>query len=190
MLGFHPQFTIDCNWDNLMVLAQSVAETFIRNGEFQKNLMYEQGASQVSSLPGGGWISKSGPSQDFFVLGGIPELEEIGSRFQKKFPSLTFTPATIGCTSGNVPVHRDHRKNGLTSLIYPLHDNPSLGRVFDPLGKQDFYYLCQKYQMIAIDISQQHTVYVHEPRTWFTIHCHESIDQVFQTFNNQAPIVL
>lgn len=190
LLGFYPQITIDHDWTSLLKTVNHVAEHWVRSGKLQEHLLYQQAASQVASLPGGGWISKSGPSEDFFVFGGVDATESIGRRFQERFPSLTFTPATMGCTSGHVPIHRDHSKNGQTSLVYPLHDNPSLGRVFDPAGQKDFYYLCQKDQMVAINITERHTVYVHEPRIWFTIHCQESPEQVKQVFDSAGPIVL
>ena len=154
-------------------------------------MLFQQGVSLVASLPEEGWIAKlSDPNESFFVFGGLKETEELGKLFQSRFPLLSFTPASIGCTFSNIPMHRDHIKNGLTSLVYPIHDNPSLGRVGDPQGHKDFYYLCQKDQMVAINISEEHMVYVHEPRTWFTIHCHEPIEMVKQVFDASGPIVL
>lgn len=190
MLGFYPEIKLSHNWQNLVTVVRSIADEFIHSGKFMDHLLYQQGASQVASLPNGGWTSKSAHSQDFFVYGGVEELESIGKLFKSRFPLLSFTPPTIGYSSSNVPLHRDHIKNGLTSLIYPIHDNPSLGRVIDPKGQKDFYYLCQKDQMIAINIAEEHMVYVHETRTWFTIHCHEPIEMVKQVFDAAGSIVL
>lgn len=188
LLGFHPQITIVNDWQPLIRLVSDIADQWVKSGRFLEHLIYQEGASQVATLPEGGWISKSAPSENFFVFGGIDATETIGERWKKRFPSLSFTPSSMGFSEGHVPIHRDSPKNGKTSLIYPLFDNPSLGRVFDPVGVKDFYYLCQKEKMTAINITEPHTVYVHEPRIWYTIHCHEPIEEVKKVFD-QAGVV-
>ena len=188
LLGFYPNIHINHDWTQLVDLAQHTAENFVHNQVFQDHLLYSQGASQVAGLPGGGWISKSAPSQDFFVIGGLPETQDLEQRLKSVLPMLTWTPATIGYTSGHVPEHQDHPKNGRTSLVYPIKDNPSLGAVTDPESGQEFYYLHQKDRPIMINIQTPHRVYVHAPRIWFTLHCHESIDEVKQIFDHLGPV--
>lgn len=190
LLGFHPQITIVNDWQPLIEMVSDIADRWVTSGRFLEHLIYHEGASQVATLPEGGWISKSGPSDDFFVFGGIDAIDAIGERWKKSFASLSFTPSSMGYTKGHVPVHRDSLKNGKTSLVYPLFDNPSLGRVFDPAGQKDFYYLCQKEKMTAINITQPHTVYVHEPRIWYTIHCHEPIEEVKRVFEQAGTVEL
>lgn len=190
MLGFHPQLTISYDWTALINDVQNIANEWVHTNRFKENLIYQQGASLVATLPTGGWISKSESSKDFFVYGGVTELELIGNRFRETFPDLTFTPPTMGYTSDNIPEHRDHVKNGRTSLVYPLCDNASLGRVFDPKHISDFYYMCLRDQMIAINISERHLVYVHEPRIWFNIHCQEPPEYVKETFDKLGKVVL
>lgn len=190
LLGFYPDITINHDWSNLVLRTQQVSEKFVKTGNFLQHLIYTQGASQVSTLPTGGWISKSAPSQDFFVMGGISETDTIGERFKEKLPMLTWTPPTIGCTTSHVPEHRDHAKNGRTSLVYPISDNPSLGIVRNPDSNEEFYYLHQTGKSIMINITVPHRVYVHAPRIWFTLHCMEPIEKVREVFDNLGAIVI
>lgn len=190
MLGFYPQLTINYNWNNLQLTVESVAKQFIHTARFKKNLMYEQGNSQVAHLPDGGWISKSATSYDFFVLGGISETKILEQKFQEAFPNFTFSPATICWTSQDVPLHKDHPKNGKCSLIYPLHSSNSCGVVYDPAGLENFTYGFLESQPIMINITVLHMVKIFEPRIWFSIHTHEPIEVVNEEFNKRGHIII
>ena len=183
LLGFHPSLYIKHNWDNLINQVTDIANSFVKTELYKNHILYEHGASIVAEVPGGGWISKSGPSDDFFVFGGIDELNELGHLFEKTFPELSFTPATMCFTSKNVPVHKDNIKNGQASLVYPLHVADSIGVVIDPNNESDFFYTGKNMWPTIINITEYHRVYNSEPRIWFSIHFHEPIEEVKKAFD-------
>lgn len=187
LLGFHPTIYIEYDWSNLIAMATDMANGFVKSGKYRDHLLYEDGASVVAEIPGGGWISKSGPSKDFFVMGGINETEDLQQRFHAALPELTFTPATICYSSHSVPRHRDNIKNGQASLVYPLHGCESVGIVYDPNDTEphDFFYSGRDQWPTVINITQYHRVHNTEPRVWFSIHFHESIDVVKQVFDQK-----
>lgn len=190
LLGFHPAVYIDYDWQPLMTSITDVANGFIKTGRYRDHLLYEDGASVVAEIPGGGWISKSGPSEDFFVMGGTQDTEDLQQRFRVALPELTFTPATICYTSHDVPYHRDSIKNGQSSLVYPLHACDSVGVVYDPEKNEpvDFYYSGRNRWPTVINITQYHRVYNSGPRIWFSIHFHESIEKVKEVLDTKGPI--
>ena len=182
LLGFHPAIYIEYEWEPMIEKITGVANEFIKTNKYREHVLYEDGASVVAEIPGGGWISKSGPSEDFFVMGGLPETEDLQQRFQTALPELTFTPATICYSSRDVPRHRDSIKNGQASLVYPLHKTDAVGVVYDPSDRQDFYYTGKNMLPTIINITQYHRVFNDKPRIWFSTHFHESIDVVRQVF--------
>jgi hypothetical protein len=184
MLGFQPHIKLLHNWNQLISRVTDVAHSFVINKQYQDHILYESGASVVAELPNGGWISKSGPSQDFFVLGGIPETELLDKFFNHTFPELTFTPATICWSSSNVPRHRDSIKNGQCSFVYPMHDNSGTGVVYEPDSNQVYTYETQADTPIIINITKEHEVKITDPRIWFSIHMHEDIEKVKKVFDN------
>ena len=184
MLGFQPEFKIAHNWDALTTMVRTVATDFVHTGKYLNHLIYESGASVVCEMPGGGWISKSGPSVDFFVMGGIPETELLDTFFKETFPTLTFTPATVCWSSNEVPMHRDSIKNEQVSFVYPLHDHPARGTVYGPDGAI-FEYGTKADQPTLINIREMHHVTnITKPRIWFSIHMHEDIEKVKKVFDN------
>jgi hypothetical protein len=188
LLGFHPAIFIDHDWAALTTYVTNLANGFVKNGKYREYLLYEDGASIVAEIPGGGWISKSGPSEDFFVMGGTTETEDLQKRFELAFPELTFTPATVCYSSHDVPRHRDNIKNGQASLVYPLHACDSVGVVYDPDNQNDFFYSGNSVWPTVINITQYHRVHNHGARVWFSIHFHESIEQVKQVFDKKGTI--
>jgi len=180
MLGFFPKLCIDYNWTKLVERVEQVAE-YVHSEDYCDNIIYEDGASIVANVPKGGWISKSGPSHDFFVYGPI---EELDTWFQQQFPELTFTPATMCYSSQNVPRHRDSPKNGQCSLVYPLHDNDGVGTVYG--DNETFSYGTVKHTPVVINITKQHEVDISDKRIWFSIHMHEPIEMVKQVFDKYA----
>lgn len=192
MLAFHPAIYIDHDWTALKTHVTNVANGFVKTGKYREYLLYENGASVVAEIPGGGWISKSAPSEDFFVMGGLPEIDALGKRFEKAFPELMFTPATICYSSHDVPRHRDHIKNGQASLVYPLHTCESVGVVYDPSENdpKDFYYSGKNAWPTVINIREYHRVYNTEPRVWFSIHFHQPIEVVKYLFDKRAPVTI
>ena len=182
MLGFAPNFKIVHDWSKLIACISDVATNFVQSGKYLDHVIYSSGASVVANIPGSGWISKSGPSNDFFVLGGIPETEELDEFFKTTFPELTFTPATMCWSSHNVPRHRDSIKNGQCSLVYPLYYNSGTGTVY---GEDQVYtYGTHKDTPVIINITKEHEVEITAPRIWFSIHMHEDIEKVKQVFDN------
>jgi hypothetical protein len=193
MLGFHPAIYIDYDWTSLTTTVTNLANGFVKNGKYREYVLYEDGASVVSKIPGDwGWISKSNPSEDFFVMGGTTETEELESRFKSALPELTFTPATVCYSSHDVPRHRDNIKNGQASLVYPLHPCDSVGVVYDPgeNNPSDFYYSGRNSWPTVINITQYHRVYNTQPRVWFSIHFHEPIETVKQVFDTKSLITI
>lgn len=188
LLGFHPAIYIDHDWTSLKTHVTNIANGFVKSGKYREYMLYEDGASVVSEIPGGGWISKSGPSEDFFVMGGLPETGEIEARFKSAFPELTFTPATICYSSRDVPRHRDSIKNGQASLVYPLHICDSVGVVYDPDNQNDFFYSGRSMWPTIINITQYHRVFNNAPRFWFSIHFHEPIEKVKEIFDKHGAI--
>lgn len=188
LLAFYPAIYIEHDWTPLITTVTEMADGFVKNEKYREHVIYEDGASIVAGIPGGGWISKSGPSQDFFVMGGIKETEDLQQRFRAALPELTFTPATVCYSSHNVPRHRDSIKNGQASLVYPLFPNDAVGVVYDPDNRQDFYYTGKNMSPIIINITQYHRVFNDKPRVWFSIHFHESIDVVKQVFDQKQPV--
>jgi hypothetical protein len=180
MLGFFPKLCIDYNWTKLVERVEQVAE-YVHSQDYRNNIIYEDGASIVANVPEGGWISKSGPSHDFFVYGPI---EELDTWFQQQFPELTFTPATVCYSSQNVPRHRDSPKNGQCSLVYPLHDNEGVGTVYG--DNETFSYGTVKHTPVVINITKEHEVSITEKRIWFSIHMHESVEKVKEVFDIYA----
>lgn len=190
LLAFHPSIYIEHDWDPLKTYTANIANGFVKSGKYKEYLLYEDGASIVAEIPGGGWISKSGPSEDFFVLGGVTETEDLHQRFRMALPELTFTPATMCFSTGEVPLHKDNIKNGQASLVYPLHPNSSVGVVYDPENNDDFYYTGKGMVPTIINITQQHRVFNDETRIWFSIHFHESIETVKEVFDMKRPIII
>lgn len=190
MLGFHPKLNIDYDWAPLTSSVERVARDQVHTGRFVDRILYDEGASQVAEIDGGGWISKSRESYDFFVMGGIQDTKNLDIKFQKAFPEFTFTPATICWTSRDIPRHRDSPKNGQCSLVYPLYDHRSIGMVIDPENKSDFFYSTRAYAPVIINITQYHQVYVKSPRIWFSIHIHEPIELVKEVFDKLGPITV
>lgn len=187
-LLFKPHFVIDHDWKDLVESTRRIADYWIKSEEYRKHIMYEQGASVVARAPLNGWVSKSGPSKDFFVYGGILETEKIGKRFQERFPNLTFTPATICYTSANVPRHKDSIKNGLCSLIYPLHDHDSMSYVYE--NDRSELYGFEQYRPVIIDITKEHEVLNRGERIWFSIHFHQTLLEVKKSFDKLGKFVL
>lgn len=190
LLAFHPGIYIEHDWTPLISHITNVANGFVGSGKYREYIMYEDGASVVSEMPGGGWISKSGPSKDFFVMGGLSETDELEHRIKIALPELTFTPATVCYSSHDVPRHRDSIKNGQASLVYPLHPNDAVGVVYDPNDREDFYYTGKNMLPTIINITQYHRVFNDKPRIWFSIHFHESIDVVKQVFDKKYPVMI
>jgi hypothetical protein len=188
MIGFYPKLTINYNWTTLIKLTKETAEYYVRTNKFKNHMLYEHGASLVAEGYQGGWISKQKYSHDFFVAGGTSETENLETRFKNQFPNYTFTPASIGYSTSNVPLHHDNVKNGQCSLIYPLHDVDSIGKVYG--DNETFVYEFKKDCPIIIDITKKHEVLNNKERIWFTIHFHESIEQVKQEFDKVGKIVL
>ena len=186
MLGFYPNFKITCNvdWAELSLRVVDTAINYVHTNKYKENILYESVNSIVASLPTGGWISKSGPSFDFFVMGGIPETEILDNWFKKQFPNLTFTPATICWSSKNVPLHRDNIKNGQSSLVYPISNNSGYGTVYGNDAK--FTYGTEKHKPVVINITVDHEVVITEPRVWFSIHMQEPIKMVKEVLDNYA----
>jgi hypothetical protein len=176
MLGFYPKLDIDRNWATLAGRVTNVAHEYVHNNKYMDHVLYENVNSIVAELPTGGWISKSGPSYDFFVMGGIPETQELDTWFQTRFPTLTFTPATICWSSQNVPRHKDNIKNGQSSLVYPIKDNSGYGIVYGE--NEEFRYETKRYTPVVINITTEHEVIISKPRVWFSIHMQESIEMV------------
>lgn len=190
LLGFYPAIYIEHDWSNLITKVTDLANEFVKSGKYRDHLLYEDGASVVAEIPGGGWISKSGPSQDFFVMGGVAETEDLQQRFRAALPELTFTPATICYSSHDVPRHRDSIKNGQASLVYPLHPCESVGVVYDPSDTEphDFFYSGRNQWPTVINITQYHRVHNTQPRAWFSIHFHESIEKVKEVLDTKGMI--
>lgn len=186
MLGFFPNLIINHNWSKLAKQAKLVAENFVHTNKFKEKMMYFYGPSLVSELPGGGWISKQADSKDFFVMGGHPELNYIGEQFSQRFPALTFTPPTIGYSTGDVPRHRDYEGNGSTSLIYPINTVTSRGYVYS--DNEIFEYGFDK--PVMINIFQEHEVKNSEERIWFSIHFHQTVSQVKESFDRLGQVVI
>lgn len=189
MLTFYPDIFIDFPWDNLTATVKDVAKNFVHTQEFKKHMLYKHGASEVAELPTGGWISKQAFSHDFFVMGGIPETMLIESKFKEMFPNFEFTPGTICYSTQSVPMHIDSVKNGLCSLIYPLHDHTSISKVYGKDGTVEEYKFLKGHPVI-LDITEQHEVINSGERIWFSIHFHSPIDQVQKAFNNIGQVVI
>lgn len=189
MLVFRPNLSINHQWDNLIRDIKCIAKDYVQTSEYKKSLMYTHGASEVSNLPTGGWISKQASSYDFFVMGGLPETEMLEFKFRQLFPILDFTPATICYSSKSVPLHKDSIKNGLCSLVYPLHDHNSISRVYDSNGGTEEYRFL-KDQPVILNITKQHEVMNTGERIWFSIHFHNSIEQVRDEFNKLGSVII
>ena len=195
MLTFNPPFKIEHNWTNLIELVKTTAKEFVHTDAYKESVLYEHGASIVSSLPNGGWISKSGPAHDFFVLGGIPETEAIQKAFEATFPTLSFTPATICYSSEDIPEHKDSPKNGKCSLVYTLQDCESFGtvRCVDEENKvveTKIYNTFNKERPVVLNIRCPHSVTIREERVWFSIHIHEDMETVKKEFDKVSTIVV
>ena len=188
MLGFYPNLKIDYQWESLINLAKQTASQYIRTNEFKNHLLYEHGASIVAKGYQGGWISKQRSSHDFFVTGGVPETELLESRFKNQFPDFTFTPASMGYSTADVPLHSDSIKNGQCSLVYPLHDVNSIGKVYGE--NETFIYSFKKYCPIIINITKSHEVLNSSERIWFTIHFLETIEAVKEKFDKLGKVIL
>jgi hypothetical protein len=188
MIGFYPRLKINYDWKNLINLTKQTAELYIRTGEFKNHMLYEHGASLVAKGYQGGWISKQNSAYDFFVTGGIPETEELELRFKNQFVNFTFTPASMGYSTSDVPLHSDSIKNGQCSLVYPLHNVESIGEVYG--DNETFVYEFKQDCPIIIDITKKHKVVNNTERVWFTIHFHESIEQVKKEFDRLGEIIL
>ena len=186
ILGFYPVLTIQHDWSKLIKQAQAVAKHYVQVDKFKDNLSYIYGPSLVSDLPGGGWISKQADSKDFFVMGGHPELNAIADQFTQLFPELTFSPPTIGYTTDNIPDHIDYEGNGLSSLIYPLAQNSSQGKVVG--DNETFEYNFDR--PVIININRLHGVTNSQERICFCIHFHQTVSQVKELFDKHGQIVI
>jgi hypothetical protein len=167
-------------------LAQTVAKHYVQPNKFKDNLSYVYGPSLVSELPGGGWISKQADSKDFFVMGGHPELNYLSEQFSQLFPELTFSPPTIGYSTGDIPNHIDYEGNGLSSLIYPLTTVDSQGTVVG--DTETFDYTFEK--PVIININRLHGVINSQERICFCIHFHQTVSQVKESFDKLAQVVI
>jgi hypothetical protein len=191
ILGFRPLLYIDHNWDFLVNKVETVAKQLIHTQSYRDSLLYEQGASQVAKLPDEqGWISKSGPSYDFFVMGGMLETDLLDQKFRETFPKFTFSPATICWSSQDIPEHKDNIKNGKCSIVYPLHTSDSQGIVYDPSGVKNFTYGFVKNEPVVINITIPHMVKITKPRIWFSIHTHDPIETVKEEFDKRKKIIM
>lgn len=188
MLVFKPDLTINKDWENLIATVRDVAINFVHTDLYLNNIMYSHGASIVSRLPRAGWISKQKDSHDFFVMGGTKDLIHIEESFIKRFPSLSFTPATICYSTQSVPIHTDSPKNGKCSLVYPLHNCDSISKVYKDDKVETYNFV--KGQPIILDITQPHEVTNSQERIWFSIHFRQSLDQVVEAFQKIGTIVI
>ena len=188
MIGFHPKLKINYQWTPLINWVKETADQYIRTDKFKNHILYEHGASLVAEGYQGGWISKQQYAHDFFVTGGIESTEELGTKFKNQFPDFTFTPASMGYSTADVPLHSDSIKNGQCSLIYPLHNVDSVGKVYN--NQEIFTYGFKQDCPIIIDITKKHEVLNSSERIWFTIHFHESIEQVKKEFDRLGEIIL
>ena len=190
MLVFYPDLFINYKWDFLIDKVKSTAKNYVQTGEYKNYLMYTSGASEVANVSGGGWLSKQDTSYDFFVMGGIQETDNLENKFKKLFPKLTFTPATICYSSKLIPKHKDSIKNGQASLVYPLHDHPSLSKIYDNNDNVAVEYKFEQDRPVILNITNQHEVINLGERVWFSIHFHESIEQVKTEFDKLGKIII
>jgi hypothetical protein len=190
MLVFYPDLFIDYEWTTLIDRVKSTAKNYVQTGEYKNHLMYTSGASEVANVPGGGWLSKQDISYDFFVMGGIEETDNLENKFKELFPTLTFTPATICYSSKSVPKHKDSIKNGQASLVYPLHDHPSVSKIYNNDDNAVLEYKFEQDRPVILNITKQHEVVNLGERVWFSIHFHESIEQVKTEFDTLGKIII
>lgn len=193
MLAFYPELYIKYDFSDLVTSTRNIATDFVHTDKYKDSVLYEQGASIVSELPRGGWISKQNESKDFFVSGGTEEIERIGKRFEYIFPELTFTPSTLCYSSGDVPLHTDSPKNGKCSLVYPLHDSNAIGNVINKITDNRtslVTYTTRAHTPIIINITYPHQVKNTEERIWYSIHFHEDIETVKEAFDKRSSVIV